>query len=466
LKQLQTFFRSSFVNKLSFVCIIYILFGLIESTKAQSKLPEPIVYQLDINESIFPASWRKAKKAIDEAERLNAAYIIVNLNTYGGLLDSADSIRTKILNTDIPTIVYINNNAASAGALISIACDSIYMSPGAQMGAATVVNQLGKQLPDKYQSYMRATMRSTAEAKGRDPQIAEAMVDDRIHIPGIIDSAKTLTFTTQEASRYAYCEGEFTSLIDVMKHLEVTDYEVVKYKRSLLEGMINFLINPFVKAALLMILFGGIFFEMKTPGVGFPILAAAIAALLFFAPSYLEGLAQNWEILLFILGLILIGLEIFVVPGFGVTGVGGISLVIIGLVLSLISNNYFDFSTTGIAQVLNALMMVVLPITVYVTLLMFMGERLLDTKYFKRVSLQTTQESSEGYTIEQKDLKKLIGNTGIADSVLRPSGRVLINNELYDAITEGEWIQEGESIAVKDFRGSYLIVKSEEVLLA
>lgn len=431
------------------------------SVKAQNIGSEPIVYQLDINESIFPASWRKTKQAVEEAERLNAAYIVVKLNTYGGLLDTADSIRTKLMNTSIPTIVYINTNAASAGALISIACDSIYMSPGAQIGAATVVNQVGRQLPDKYQSYMRATMRSTAEAQGRDPQIAEAMVDDRIRIPGIIDSTKTLTFTTQEAIRYGYCEGEFTSLNDVLKHLEVADYEIVRYKRSMTEGLINFLINPFVKAALLMILFGGIFFEMKTPGVGFPILAATIAALLFFAPSYIEGLAQNWEILLFILGLILIGLEIFVVPGFGVTGVGGISFVIIGLVLSLLNNNYFDFTETGVSQVLKAVMLVVLPLTVYVTLLLFMGERLLETKYFKRVSLQTTQDSSEGYTVEQKDLKQLIGKTGKADSVLRPSGKVLINEELYDAISEGEWIQEDEPIVVKDFRGSYLIVKSE-----
>lgn len=464
MKQLLTFFQKSFVNYFKVVCLIGLFSTAIFSCKAQNTNAEPIVYQLDINESIFPASWRKTKKAVEEAERLNAAYIVVQLNTYGGLLDTADSIRTKLMNTKIPTVVYINTNAASAGALISIACDSIYMSPGAQMGAATVVNQVGRQLPDKYQSYMRATMRSTAEAQGRDPQIAEAMVDDRIRIPGIIDSTKTLTFTTQEAITYGYCEGEFTSLNDVLKHLQVADYEKITYKKSLTEGLITFLINPFVKAALLMVLFGGIFFEMKTPGVGFPILAAAVAALLFFAPSYIEGLAQHWEILLFILGLVLIGLEIFVVPGFGVTGVGGISCVIIGLVLSLLNNNYFDFTETGISQVLKALMLVILPITAYVTLLLFMGERLLETKYFKRVSLQTTQESSEGYTVEQKDLKKLVGKTGKADSVLRPSGRVLINGDIYDAISDGEWIQADEVIVVKDFRGSYLIVKSEEVV--
>jgi len=428
-----------------------------------SSSPEPIVYRLDINESIFPASWRKTKKAVEEAERLNAAYLIVKLNTYGGLLDTADSIRTKLLNTKIPTIVYVDNNAASAGALISLACDSIFMSPGAQMGAATVVNQIGQQMPDKYQSYMRATMRSTAEAQGRDPQIAEAMVDDKIEIPGIIEAGKTLTFTTQEAIRYAYCEGEFTSLDDVMKHLNVADYEIIEYKRSITEGFINFLINPFVKGALLMILFGGIFFEMKTPGVGFPIFAAAVAALLFFAPSYIEGLAANWEILLFILGVILIGLELFVVPGFGVTGIGGISLIVIGLVLSLIRNNFFDFSLTTGADSLQAVMIVAIPLMVGMTLLLFMGERIMDSKYIKKVALNTTQESSEGYTVEQKNLSALLGKTGLSDSVLRPSGRVSINGEFYDAITEGEWIKEGEAIAVKGFRGSYLIVKSEDI---
>ena len=161
-----------------------------------------IVYVFDIKEEIAPPIWHKAKKAFDHAKEIDAAAIIIHMNTYGGMLETADSLRTKILNLDIPVYVFIDNNAASAGALISIACDSIYMIPGANIGAATVVNQEGKALPDKYQSYMRSMMRSTAEVNGRDPEIAQAMVDPRIYIEGVIDTGHVLTFTTSEAIKY------------------------------------------------------------------------------------------------------------------------------------------------------------------------------------------------------------------------------------------------------------------------
>jgi len=204
MKYLQIITKTLANNAILF-CILFST-PLLQINAQQTLGPQPkaTVYQLDITEDIYPATWRKVEKAVKEAEESNAAYLIINLNTYGGAVDAADSIRTKLLNTQVPTIVYINNNAASAGALISLACDSIYMSPGAKIGAVTVVNQTGIKMPDKYQSYMRATMRATAEVQGRDPQIAEAMVDESIVIPGIIDSTKTLTFTVNEAIRYDY----------------------------------------------------------------------------------------------------------------------------------------------------------------------------------------------------------------------------------------------------------------------
>jgi len=155
------------------------------------------------------------------------------MNTYGGEVLYADSIRTKILNSKIPVYVFVDNNAASAGALIAIACNKIFMRQGSSIGAATVVNETGAKMPDKYQSYMRATMRATAESHGkdtiingkdttyqwkRDPLIAEAMVDDRTVIPGIIDSGKTLTFTAQEAIKYHYCEGVAENVEEVIEN--------------------------------------------------------------------------------------------------------------------------------------------------------------------------------------------------------------------------------------------------------
>ena len=234
-----------------------------------------------------------------------------------GFSKYADSIRTKILNSEIPVYVFVDNNAASAGALIAIACDKIYMRPGGSIGAATVVNETGAQMPDKYQSYMRATMRATAEAHGkdtiingsdttfnwkRDPLIAEAMVDDRTVIPGIIDSGKTLTFTALEAIKYNYCEGMANNVEEVIeKQLKVKDYELVVFEPTAWDNIKGFLMSSVLQGLLIMLIVGGIYFELQTPGIGFPLGVAITAAVLYFAPLYIDGLAANWEILIFII---------------------------------------------------------------------------------------------------------------------------------------------------------------------
>src|SRR5690606_8512896 len=190
-------------------------------------------------QEITKATWRQTVQAFEAADSLKADVFLIHMNTYGGTVLDADSIRTKILQSPIPVYVFIDNNAASAGALISIACDSIYMRPGGSIGAATVVNQTGSALPDKYQSYMRSTMRATAEAHGkdtiitandtifkwrRDPRIAEAMVDPRVFIEGIIDTGKVLTFTPTEAIENGYCEGTAENIQEVLQKVGIEDY--------------------------------------------------------------------------------------------------------------------------------------------------------------------------------------------------------------------------------------------------
>lgn len=204
------------------------------------------VYVINIKEEIAPPVRRAVQKGFEEAAKIKADLIILHMNTYGGSLDAADSIRTIILTSKIPVWVFIDNNAASAGALISIACDSIYMRPGANIGAATVVDQTGKPLPDKYQSYMRSMMRATAEAKGRDPQIAQAMVDPRIYIPGIIDSTMVLTFTTSEAIKHGYCEGEAENIREILDKYNFTKAQIITQKLTAIDKIIGFLINPFI----------------------------------------------------------------------------------------------------------------------------------------------------------------------------------------------------------------------------
>jgi membrane-bound serine protease (ClpP class) len=443
------------------------------------KNSETLVYKFNIKQDITRGTWRQTLQAFEAADSLGADLFLIHMNTYGGTVLDADSIRTKILQSRIPVHVFIDNNAASAGALISIACDSIYIRSGGSMGAATVVNQTGQAMPDKYQSYMRSTMRATAEAHGkdtivagkdtiyrwrRDPKIAEAMVDPSVFIEGLIDTGKVLTFTPAEAMDYGYCEGIAEDVPEVLQKLGIEEYTIVEYEPSFIERIIGFLVSPVISGLLIMAIIGGIYFEMQTPGVGFPLGVAILAAVLYFAPLYLEGLAENWEILLFLAGLILIAIELFVLPGFGIAGISGILLVFVALVLSLIENVVFDFEPVDAQRLGVAVMTVVVGIFGGFLLSLYLGRKLFTAHSgpFKNLALNTVQDVKAGYLNVESSFIALKGKTGIAQTVLRPGGKVLIEGEVYDAVTEGGFIDRGEEIVVVKVGTSQLYVDRPE----
>jgi len=417
------------------------------------------VYTFDVKEEIGPGVWRKMQKAFEEANAWNADLILLHMNTYGGMVLHADSMRTKILNSKIPVWVFIDNNAASAGALISIACDSIYMRKGANIGAATVVNQTGEQMPDKYQSYMRSTMRSTAEAKGRNPDIAQAMVDASIKIDGISDSGKVITFTASEAIKYGFCEGMHETVDEVLIENGFPDYELKTYEATGLDTFIGWMVNPAISGILIMIIIGGIYFELQSPGIGFPLAAAIIAALLYFTPLYLEGLAENWEVILFMVGIVLLAVEIFVIPGFGVAGVSGIALVMTSLILSLINNVGFDFEMTMPTQIINAFLTVLLATVGGFFGSIFLAKKFLTTSMMSSMVLSSVQNRSEGFVGVNSKENELIGMQGIAFTILRPSGKVEIGGDIYDATALTSYIDKGELIEVVKYETAQLFVR-------
>jgi membrane-bound serine protease (ClpP class) len=434
-----------------------------------------IVYKYRIDDQIAKPMWRTTQKCFEEAKRLGADIILIQMNTYGGLVDIADSIRTKILNSTIPVYVFIDDNAASAGALICIACDSIYMRPGGKIGAATVVNQTGEQVPDKYQSYMRATMRATAEAHGkdttivgndtiikwkRDPKIAEAMVDPDMVVPEISDSGKVLTFTAEEAIKYGYCEGLVKSAADIMKKAGIENYEIIEFTPTLLDNIINFLLNPVVQGILIMLIVGGIYFELQSPGIGLPLAAAVLGGILYFAPLYLEGLAENWEILVFILGVILLAVEIFAIPGFGVAGIAGITLMVAGLTLAMVDNLVFEGGdiTLAINTVMKALMIVVVSLLCAVIASIYLGKKLITTPVFLNISLRATQQKDDGFTSADPAQHEMIGLEGTAYTVLRPSGKVEVKGDIYDAKSEFGFIEKGSKVKIVRYETGQLYV--------
>lgn len=422
-------------------------------TFAQTK-----VYQLDLKDEINPAAWRSTRKAFEDAEKQNAKIFIINMNTYGGLLDYADSIRTKIINSKLKTIVFIDNNAASAGALISIACDRIYMNQGANIGAASVVNGKGEVLPEKYQSYMRGLMRTTAEAKGRNPKIAEAFVDPDVEVEGINVKGKVLTLTTQEAIKNGYCVAQASSINDVLKMEGLTDFKIIKYTPTFTDNIIGFFTNPAVSSVLILFIIGGIYFELQSPGIGFALVVSVIASLLFFAPLYLEGLAANWEILLFVIGIVLLILEIFVIPGFGIFGILGIVCIVTGLAMSLILNDFFDLSVSGSEKITQSFLIVLVSLVISIFISVFFGGNLLKSKAFKRLSLNDEQNSSEGYQIHKPEIS-LIGKNGKSITDLRPSGKVEIDGERFEALSIDGFIENGTEVVVTKIENYNLSVK-------
>ncbi len=418
------------------------------------------IYKFEIKEQIAPPAARTTQMAIKKAKELEADILFIEMDTYGGLVDAADEIRTAILQSPIFTVVWIENNAASAGALISIACDRIYMRPGATIGAATVVNQTGEAVPDKFQSYMRKKMRATAEEKGRNPDIAEAMVDPDKVVPGVSDSGKVVTFTTTEALIHGFADGEAKTFEDVLGFLGVKDYDLIVHEIKGIDKIINKLINPAVSGILITVIILGIFFELQTPGVGFPLVAAITAAILYFAPLYLEGLATNLEIVMFFIGLILLAVEIFVIPGFGVAGIAGALIVLTSLTLSLVDSfpDGGTFPAPKTDDLLKALLTVFLSIIASGAIAILLGKNMLKFSFAKGVILDATTSKEFGYVSTDENVKSVIGKTGVATTVLRPVGKVEIDGVEYEAASALGYIEKGDVVKVTSTDMSTLIV--------
>lgn len=452
--------------------LYFFLTLLLPLSLAAQKGKKVVVFE--IREEIAPSATRITLKALSVAREQKADYLIIHMDTYGGLVTDADTIRKALMNAPMPVYVWVENNAASAGALISLACDKIFMKEGSSMGAATVVNQSGEAVPDKYQSYMRGKMRATAESHGkdtviengdtliryrRDPRIAEAMVDPDLSIEGLIDSGKVLTFTPEEAIKNRYCEGMANSLEEVLKLNNLQDAQIIKVEKSTLDKIVGFFANPAISGILLLVIFAGIYFELQTPGIGFPLLIAGIAAVLYLIPLYLDGLAANWEILMLIAGVALLIVEIFVTPGFGVAGISGIILLLTGLTLSMIRNVDFDFSMTPREELIRALTTLVLALVGFIVLAFAGIGRFLQTGLFRKIVLEDTLSgTSANPTLGEVDLT---GMTGIAFTDIRPFGKIFIDDKLFPVKSLGEYYSKDSTLLVIGKEGNYWLVEKK-----
>ena len=426
------------------------------SAYSQEKHGKDTVYVIEIRQNIDNSSMRKLSLGLEDAQAKGADYIILHLDTYGGAVDAADSMRKAILHAPVPVVAFVDLQAASAGALISIACDSIYMRPGASIGAATVVNQNGEVMPDKYQSFMRGMMRATAEAHGRradgtwfrDPAIAEKMVD----------TAGVLSFTPDEAIEARYCEGKAGSIDEVIEHIGLEECEIVHQELSPLEKFILLMMSPLLQGIFLMMIIGGIYFEIQSPGLGLPSIIALIGAVLYFSPLYISGLALNWEIVLFILGLILLAVEIFVTPGFGVAGVLGAILSLTALIFAMIDNDTLYFEGKLNLRALLEPCAIVLVSTVTALVLSIWGaSKLYPRKSFAYIAQKTELKGDEGWVgVETDSLAACVGQVVTAATEMCPSGKVEYGERQYEAVMEYGSANAGERLKVIRAEGGRL----------
>lgn len=433
-----------------FLFFFFFLSGLL---KSEEKKVYVIKIEGDIDLGIAPF----VQRVIDEANESKSDAIILEINTFGGRVDAATQIRDAIINSKVLTIAFVNKRAVSAGALITISAKKIVMAPGASIGAATVVDQTGTKAPEKYQSYMRSEMRSTAERNNRRPDIAEAMVDEEIVIedfPELDDSTKLLSLTADEAIKVNYCDLKASSIEEILDYFNLKDVKLIYDEPNWAEKFVRFLSNPIVSGLLIMLGIIGLLTEIKTPGWGIAGTIGLISLALFFGTNYILQLANIWEILVFIIGFILLLVEIFYVPGFGLIGISGIVMMIGAIFFSLIG----DFPSITENEISNALIQLAFSLVAAFVAVYLLWKFLPGIPVWNRLILSTSEEQRSGF-ISNPDLSFLVGKTGKTLSQLRPAGIALIDDKRYDVITEGEFISKNELIEVIQVIGYKIFVK-------
>lgn len=421
---------------------------------------------LPLEDEIDARAWQHTRRACDKAIAENAGLFVVKMNTYGGALDAADSIRTALLRLPMPTVAYIDHNAASAGALIALACDSVFMTPGSSIGAATVVDGQGQPMPDKYQSYMSSIMRSTAEHHGkrlapgdsvptwrRDPAVAASMVNPD----------KVTAFSSSEALEAGFSDGTVTSLDEMLERLDISDADRQTFEPTLTDDIIGFLSNAGVRALLVMLIIGGIYMEMHTPGLGVAAAVALIASCLYFLPMLITGTLPAWIVVTLIIGIVLIAFELFIIPGFGICGIAGITAVVVALCAAIVPAGTETDGSVTLAVLAKPLIIVGVGIVAAVALVGWLTSRH-GPKFFRRHSeLMLTQDINEGYIGVDMGPARLIGHKATAMTDMRPAGKILIDGEVYDAVSTGAFIEAGSHIRIIRYENAQLYVEPTQL---
>lgn len=425
-----------------YIGIVFLLLGSLFSTQASAN--GNVVYVIPLHDAIDGALPTILSRAINEARMSNADLIILDINSPGGFVASAQDIRDILLASEIPIYAFVNNNAFSAAAFLALACERIYMTPAGSIGDAEVITADGQRAPEKIISAWDAQMRSLAELRGRDPKIASAMVRVEVEIPGLVTNQQLLTLTANQAIEVGYSEGIYVNLESLLESLGHGDSSVIWFYASWAERLARFLTHPQVASILLSVGMAALILEIFTAGFGVAGIVSIAAFTIFFGGHIVAGFA-NWEfIILFVIGLGLLVAEIFM-AGFGLLGAGGVVMIFMSVIFTART-----FSE-GIVMLGWA--------TIFTIILLLAFYKVLSkTKTWDRFVLKQQESINEGYVASSKH-EELLGKEGITITHLRPAGTAEIDGKRYDVVSEGGYISSNEKIKVVKVGGNNIVVK-------
>jgi membrane-bound serine protease (ClpP class) len=457
--RLSALMARGFSPRLIAACML-LLTGLAIGGLPSAQTSRPLVYAVPIEGVIDLGLAPFLERTIRDAEDAGAAAVVLDINTLGGRVDAATVMRDSLLQARVRTIAFVNPRAISAGALLALATETIVMTSGGTIGAAMPILGGGsapQAADEKSVSYLRKEFAATAERRGRPAKFAEAMVDVDVEIPDVVAKGKLLTLTASEAMGHHVVELKADTLQAALDAVGLGAADVRRTSQTWAETLVRFLTNPILASVLMTVGLLGILVEIRTPGFGFPGVIGLLSFAVLFWGHWIVQLAGWEELLLVAAGTLLIGAEVFVIPGFGVAGLAGIVALVAGLGMTFVGAG----ATTS--MVIGALGRVAISVLLALGGGLVLLRVLPHLPYGRRFVLNENMNNDLGYATAPATDRSWLGRTGTAVSPLRPAGIAEIAGTRLDVVSDGGFIEALAVIEVTRVDGNRIVVRQRQV---
>lgn len=427
------------------------------------------IVRIDIHDTIDLGLAPFVERILEEAARDGTALVLLHMNTPGGRLDAAQTIKDALLKSKVPTATFIDTHALSAGALIAYATDFIIVTDGSTMGAATPIN-IGEKgeaqaVGEKFVSAVRAIFRSTAEAKKRDGDIAEAMVDKDMVVDGLSEKGKLLTLTAADLVKWCVADYQAPDIETLLQKLKLGGASVNHRELNWAERIARVLTDPMISGMLMSFGFLGIMLELYTAGFGVSGMIGIACLMLFFTGHMVVNLVGWEEMALFVAGAILLVVEVFVTPGFGLAGAGGLALLAASMALSMVGQDISFSWNIGVLP--DALTRLGVSLVATVGIFAVAARFLPKTQMFGRLVLNSAVEGTSFDALvaapESDGPVVRVGVSGVATTDIRGSGKARIAGHVIDVVSQGDCIDRGQRVVVVASRAGRIVVARAEV---